>query len=285
MENILEIKKLSKTYSGFSLKGIDLNIPKGSIVGLIGENGAGKSTTIKLILNQIKKSSGEIKIFGKDNIKGEKEIKKDIGAVLDSAFLSEYLTIEDINKIMKNFYENWSEDKFFKDIEKANLPRKKLLKEFSTGMKMKVQIITALAHDPKLLILDEPTNGLDPVARNELLDIFREFIQDEEKSILISSHITTDLEHIADYIVFIHSGSILLSMAKDELLENYALVKCKEKEFANIDSLDYVRYIKNAYGYDLLVQNKREFKKKYSSLVIDKVSIEDIMLLYVKGEK
>ncbi|MEG2712590.1 MAG: ABC transporter ATP-binding protein [Clostridia bacterium] len=285
MENILEIKKLSKTYSGFSLKDIDLNIPKGSIVGLIGENGAGKSTTIKLILNQIKKSSGEIKIFGKDNIQDEKEIKKDIGAVLDSAFLSEYLTVEDINKIMKNFYENWSEDKFFKDVEKANLPRKKLLKEFSTGMKMKVQIITALAHDPKLLILDEPTNGLDPVARNELLDIFREFIQDEEKSILISSHITTDLEHIADYIVFIHSGSILLSMAKDELLENYALVKCKEKEFANIDSLDYVRYIKNAYGYDLLVQNKREFKKKYSSLVIDKVSIEDIMLLYVKGEK
>ncbi|MEG2484740.1 MAG: ABC transporter ATP-binding protein, partial [Clostridia bacterium] len=265
--------------------GIDLNIPKGSIVGLIGENGAGKSTTIKLILNQIKKSSGEIKIFGKDNIQDEKEIKKDIGAVLDSAFLSEYLTVEDINKIMKNFYENWSEDKFFKDVEKASLPRKKLLKEFSTGMKMKVQIITALAHDPKLLILDEPTNGLDPVARNELLDIFREFIQDEEKSILISSHITTDLEHIADYIVFIHSGSILLSMAKDELLENYALVKCKEKEFANIDSLDYVRYIKNAYGYDLLVQNKREFKKKYSSLVIDKVSIEDIMLLYVKGEK
>ncbi|MEG0282607.1 MAG: ABC transporter ATP-binding protein [Clostridia bacterium] len=285
MENILEIKKLSKTYSDFSLKDIDLNIPKGSIVGLIGENGAGKSTTIKLILNQIKKSSGEIKIFGKDNITDEKEIKKDIGAVLDSAFLSEYLTVEDINKIMKNFYENWSEDKFFKDVEKANLPRKKLLKEFSTGMKMKVQIITALAHDPKLLILDEPTNGLDPVARNELLDIFREFIQDEEKSILISSHITTDLEHIADYIVFIHSGSILLSMAKDELLENYALVKCKEKEFPNIDSLDYVRYIKNAYGYDLLVQNKREFKKKYSSLVIDKVSIEDIMLLYVKGEK
>ncbi|MEG2956545.1 MAG: ABC transporter ATP-binding protein [Clostridia bacterium] len=285
MENILEIKKLSKTYSDFSLKDIDLNIPKGSIVGLIGENGAGKSTTIKLILNQIKKSSGEIKIFGKDNIQDEKEIKKDIGAVLDSAFLSEYLTVEDINKIMKNFYENWSEDKFFKDVEKASLPRKKLLKEFSTGMKMKVQIITALAHDPKLLILDEPTNGLDPVARNELLDIFREFIQDEEKSILISSHITTDLEHIADYIVFIHSGSILLSMAKDELLENYALVKCKEKEFANIDSLDYVRYIKNAYGYDLLVQNKREFKKKYSSLVIDKVSIEDIMLLYVKGEK
>ncbi|MEG0510678.1 MAG: ABC transporter ATP-binding protein [Clostridia bacterium] len=285
MENILEIKKLSKTYSDFSLKDIDLNIPKGSIVGLIGENGAGKSTTIKLILNQIKKSSGEIKIFGKDNITDEKEIKKDIGAVLDSAFLSEYLTVEDINKIMKNFYENWSEDKFFKDVEKASLPRKKLLKEFSTGMKMKVQIITALAHDPKLLILDEPTNGLDPVARNELLDIFREFIQDEEKSILISSHITTDLEHIADYIVFIHSGSILLSMAKDELLENYALVKCKEKEFPNIDSLDYVRYIKNAYGYDLLVQNKREFKKKYSSLVIDKVSIEDIMLLYVKGEK
>ncbi|MEG0074234.1 MAG: ABC transporter ATP-binding protein [Clostridia bacterium] len=285
MENILEIKKLSKTYSDFSLKDIDLNIPKGSIVGLIGENGAGKSTTIKLILNQIKKSSGEIKLFGKDNITDEKEIKKDIGAVLDSAFLSEYLTVEDINKIMKNFYENWSEDKFFKDVEKASLPRKKLLKEFSTGMKMKVQIITALAHDPKLLILDEPTNGLDPVARNELLDIFREFIQDEEKSILISSHITTDLEHIADYIVFIHSGSILLSMAKDELLENYALVKCKEKEFANIDSLDYVRYIKNAYGYDLLVQNKREFKKKYSSLVIDKVSIEDIMLLYVKREK
>ena len=204
MENILEVKNLSKKYDKFELKDINITLQKGMIMGLIGENGAGKSTTIRSILNLININSGEIKIFGLDNKKNERKIKEDIGVVLDDSFLSEYLNPSDINKIMKNIYKNWDENLYFKYLEEFKLPKDKISKEYSSGMKMKLKIIVALSHHPKLLILDEPTSGLDPVARNEILDIFREFIQDEEHGIFVSSHITSDLEHIADYITFIN---------------------------------------------------------------------------------
>ena len=285
MENVLEIKNLNKKYSGFELKNINFKLPKGTIMGLIGENGAGKSTTIKAILNIINTNSGEIKIFGLDNKKEEKKVKEKIGVVLDDSFLSEYLNAIDINKIMKNFYQNWDEKLYFKYIEDFKLPKKKISKDFSSGMKMKLKIAVALSHHPKLLILDEPTSGLDPVARNEILDIFQEFIQDEENSILVSSHITSDLEHIADYITFINEGEIVLTKTKDELLENYGIVKCSEEEFKKIDKKDFLKYKKNKYEYDILVENKFEFKKKYNITIIDKPTIEDIMLIYIKGEK
>ena len=228
MENILEIKNLCKKYNGFQLKNINMELPKGMIMGLIGENGAGKTTTIKAILNIIN-SEGSIKIFGKDIKVNEKEIKEEIGVVLDDSFLSEYLTTKQVNSIMKSMYKNWDEQLYFKYLEEFKLPKNKLVKDFSSGMKMKLKIITALSHHPKLLVLDEPTSGLDPVARNELLDIFQEFIQNEENSILFSSHITSDLEHIADYITFINSGEIVLAKTRDELLEQYGIVKCTKE--------------------------------------------------------
>ena len=285
MENILEIKNLSKKYKGFELKNVNIKLPKGMIMGFIGENGAGKTTTIKSILNIINRDSGEIKIFGLDNKENERKIKEDIGVVLDDSFLSEYLNPSDINKIMKNIYKNWDEKLYFKYIEDFKLPKEKISKEYSSGMKMKLKIAVALAHHPKLLILDEPTSGLDPVARNEILDIFQEFIQDENKGIFVSSHITSDLEHIADYITFINNGEIIFIKTRDELLENYGIVKCSEEQFKKIDKKDYIKYKKNRYEYDVLIEDKYEFKKKYDISVIDKPSLEDIMLIYIKGEK
>ena len=282
---ILEVKNLNKKYKDFQLKNVNLSLPKGMIMGLIGENGAGKTTTIKAILNIINTDSGEIKIFGLDNKKEEKKIKQDIGVVLDDSFLSEYLNPMDINKIMKNFYQNWDEKLYFKYIEEFKLPKNKISKDYSSGMKMKLKIAVALSHHPKLLILDEPTSGLDPVARNEILDIFQEFIQDEEHAILVSSHITSDLEHIADYITFINNGEIVLTKTKDELLDRYGIVKCSEQEFKKINKADYLKYKKNRYEYEILVENKNEFKRKYDIQIIDKPTIEDIMLIYIKGEK
>lgn len=285
MGDSLEVKNLYKKYNGFELKNVNLNLPKGMIMGLIGENGAGKTTTIKSILNVIKRDSGEINIFGLDNIKDEKKIKSDIGVVLDDSFLSEYLTPKDISKIMKNFYKTWDENLYFQYIEKFNLPQNKISKEFSSGMKMKLKIATALAHKPKLLILDEPTSGLDPIARNEILDIFQDFIQDEENSILVSSHITSDLEHIADYITFINEGEIVFTKTRDELLEEYGILKCTEDEFKKLDKKDYIKFKKNKYEYEVLIENRNEFKNKYDFGVIDRASIESIMLIYIKGEK
>ncbi len=285
MENVIEIKNLCKKYSGFELKDINLNVPKGMIMGLIGENGAGKTTTIKAILNVINSYDGQIKVFGKDSKIYEKQIKEEIGVVLDDSFLSEYLTPCDINKIMKKLYKNWDEKLYFRYIEEFKLPKDKISKEYSSGMKMKLKIATAISHNPKLLILDEPTAGLDPIARNEILDIFQDFIQDEEHSILVSSHITSDLEHIADYITFINNGEIVLTKTRDELLENYGIVKCSKEEFERIDKKDYIKCRKNRYEYDILVENKEDFKIKYDIQIIDKPSIEDIMVIYVKGEK
>ena len=284
MENILEAKNLCKKYNQFELKNVNLTLPKGMIMGLIGENGAGKTTTIKSILN-LTNSTGEINIFGLNVKKYDKKIKQDIGVVLNENFFSEYLNPKDINKIMKNIYKNWDEKLYFKYLEDFKLPQNKISKEFSSGMKMKLKIAVALAHHPKLLILDEPTSGLDPVARSEILDIFQDFIQNGENSIFVSSHITSDLEHIADYITFINDGEIVLSKTRDELLEEYGIVKCSKAEFEKINKKDYVKYKVNRYEYDVLVENKSEFKRKYDFNVIDKPTLEDIMLIYIKGEK
>lgn len=285
MGNVIEVQNLCKKYSGFELKNVNLAVQKGTIMGFIGENGAGKSTTIKAILNIVNKDSGTIKVFGLDSVEEEQKIKEDVGVVLDDSFLSDFLTLLDVNKIMKNFYKAWNEKKYFEYIEKFDLPKEKKIKEYSSGMKMKLRVIVAISHDPKLLILDEPTSGLDPVARSEMLDIFQEYIQDEEHSILVSSHITSDLEHIADYITFISNGEIALSKSRDELMEQYGIVKCGENDFKKIDSNDYIKYKKNRYEYDVLVENKIEFRKKYEIAIIDKPTIEDIMLIFIKGVK
>ena len=283
MENILEIKNLCKKYDNFELKNVSFTLPKGMIMGFIGENGAGKTTTIKAILDIIQNYKGNIKIFGLDNRKDEAKIKEDIGIVLDDMFFPEILTANDINSILKDTYKNWDSKLYYKYLKDFGLPNNKPIKTLSKGMRKKLEIATALSHHPKLLILDEPTSGLDPIARNEVIDIFQDFIQNEECSILLSSHITTDLEHIADYITFINKGEILLSKTCNELLEKYGIVKCTEAEFKKIDKKDYIRYKQTKYEYDVLVENKKEFSKKYNVNTIDKITLEDLMLLMIKG--
>ena len=280
MENIVEIKNLNKNYKDFSLKNISFNIKEGTIVGLIGENGAGKTTTIKSILNIIK-SSGEIQIFGKNINNSEKEIKEEIGVVLDDSFLSYYLTPKKVNMVMKDIYKKWSSKKFKEYLKIFNLPENKIINDFSSGMKMKLKIATAMAHSPKLLILDEPTSGLDPVVRNEILDMFRKYIEeDETRAILISTHITSDLENISDYIILIENGEIIFNKETGEILENYGIVKTTKNEFAKIDKNDYISYKKGKYQYEVLVEDKEKFKNKYNGYVIDKPNLEEIMLFY-----
>lgn len=285
MENILEVKNLSKKYPEFELKDISFKLPKGMIMGFIGENGAGKTTTIKAILDIIKEFSGEIKIFGLDSKTERKKVQENIGVVLDDMFFPEIITPNDINSIMKDIYKDWDSKIYFKYLKDFSLPLKKQIKTLSKGMRKKLEIITALSHHPKLLILDEPTSGLDPIARNEVISIFQDFIQDGECSIFFSSHITTDLEHIADYITFINNGEIALSKTCDELLNDYAVVKCTEKEFKVIDKNDYIKYLKTNHEYDVLIENKKIFKTKYKITTIDNASLESIMLIMIKGEK
>ncbi len=285
MENILEVTNLCKKYDNFELKNITFNLPKGMIMGFIGENGAGKTTTIKAILNIIKSYSGEIKILGLNNREYEKKIKEDIAVVLDDMFFPEILTPNDINNIMKSIYKNWDSKMFFKYLQKFSLLPNEQIKTFSKGMRKKLEIITALSHHPKLLILDEPTSGLDPIARDEILEIFQSILEKDECSILLSSHITTDLEHIADYITFINHGEILLSKTTNELLEKYGIAKCTEAEFKKIAKNDYLKYKKTKYEYEVLVPNKKDFKEKYGIAIIDKITLDDLMVLMIKGEK
>ena len=281
MENSIELQNVSKKYKDFELKNISFNVPQGCIVGLIVENGAGKTTTIKSILN-ITKSEGTIKIFGKDSVKNEKEIKEETGVVLDDSFLSEYLTAKQVNSIMKEFYKTWNEEKYISLLKRFNLPTDKLIKDFSSGMKMKLKIATAISHNPKILILDEPTTGLDPVVRNAIWDIFRKYIEeDETRSILLSTHITTDLEHISDYIVFIEKGKMIFNLPTDELLENYGIIKCSKEDFTRLNKKDYITYKKGKYQYEVLTGNKNNIRNRYNITTIDKPSIEDIMLLYM----
>lgn len=286
MENIIEIKNLKKKYDDkFELGKIDILIPKGVIVGLIGENGAGKTTLIKSMLNIIKIDSGEIKIFGNDYKKEEKIIKEDIGVVLDNMFFPELLNAKDINNSMKDIYKNWDSKLYFSYLKEFDLPDNKPLKSMSKGMRKKLEIVAAISHKPKLLILDEPTSGLDPVVRSEVLEIFQKFIEDEEHSILLSTHITSDLEHIADEIIFIDKGKKVLQKSRDEIIDNYGILKCNIDYFSNIDKKDIIAYKKTKYAYEILVSNKEQASRRYKECVIDKITLEDLMVLVIKGEK
>ena len=286
MSNIIEIKNLVKKYDDkFKLGSINLDIPSGIIVGLIGENGAGKTTLIKSILNILKIDEGNIKIFNKDFNKEENNIKEDIGVVLDNMFFPEILTPNDINIIMKDIYKKWDEELFKKYLNDFGLNLNKQIKTMSKGMRKKLEIATSLSHHPKLLILDEPTSGLDPVVRNEVLDIFLDFIQDEEHTILLSTHITSDLEHIADKIIFINKGKILLDKNRDDLLDNYGILKCDINSFNTISKEDIIVYKKNKYNYEILVDSISKIKKKYKNFIVDKITLEELMVLMIKGVK
>ena len=286
MKNAIEVKDLVKKYGdGFKLGPMDIEIPSGIIVGMIGENGAGKTTFIKSILKIIKKDQGSIKIFDKDIDQEEVKTKENIGVVLDDMFFPEILNANDINSSMKDIYTSWDEDLFYNYLKEFDLPRNKTIKSLSKGMRKKLEIITALSHRPMLLILDEPTSSLDPVVRTEILDLFLKFIQDENHTILLSTHITTDLEHVADKIIFIDKGKKILDEDKDSIIDNYGILKCDSKDFDKIEKEDIIRYKKNKYNYDILVSNKTKMKKKYKDFILDKITLEDLMVLMIKGEK
>lgn len=284
MKQAIEMKNVVKAYdSGFRLGELNVTIPSGVIVGLIGENGAGKTTMIKSLLNVIRIDQGTIRIFEQDHQQQESKIKEDIGVVLDQTFFPELLTPKEINSIMKDIYSSWDQKLFFQYLKDFSLPVDKQIRKMSKGMRKKLEIATALAHHPKLLILDEPTSGLDPVVRNEVLDLFLDFIQEEDHTILFSTHITSDLEHIADQIIFIDQGKILLNQSRDELLDNYGILKCPLEQMDTIDTQDYIAYKKNRYDAQFLVTNRRAVQKKYTDSIVDPASLEDIMVFMIKG--
>lgn len=284
MENILEIKNLSKKYDNFLLKNISFNLPKGYIMGFIGPNGAGKSTTIKLIMNLIQKNSGEIKVFGLDNIKNEIEIKNRIGFVYDENHFYEELTVDEIVRFISPYYRNWDNKLFNRYICEYKLPTKAKIKTLSKGMKMKLSLAIALSHNAELLIMDEPTSGLDPLVRSELLEILGDIIQDENKAVFFSTHITSDLDKIADYITFINEGSIVLQDTKENILDNYRLIK-GDKQFLNNELNNLLVGVKeNKYGFEGLIKNTDlEHTVIKEQLLIEIPSLEDIMLFTVRG--
>lgn len=285
MNNTLCIKGLTKTFDNFKLNNINMVIPKGSIMGLIGENGAGKTTLIKCILNLIKKDNGNINVLDFDIDNSDGIYKEYIGVVFDECLFNEIYNSKDINKIFKGIYKNWNESEFFSYIKKFNIDEKKKIKEYSKGMKMKLSIAVALSHNAKFLILDEAMSGIDPIVRNEILDIFMDFIQNDENSILISSHITSDLEKVCDYITFIHNGEIFASRNKDLFIEEYGILKCGNDEFQNIDKEDILSIRKNNFNVEILVDKKYKMKNKYKNFIIDNVTLEDIMMFVIKGER
>lgn len=284
-ENAIEISGLRKCYDGFTLDDISFDVPKGSIMGFIGQNGAGKSTTMKAILNIIKTDGGSIKLLGMDHIKDEAQIKECIAAVFDECPFHDGFKAKQINILFRGLYQNWDEKQFFDYLDRFHLPRKKKIGEFSKGMKMKMQIAAALSHKARLLIMDEPTTGLDPVVRNEILDVFREYLNDENNSILLSSHITSDLDKIADCVTFIDNGKLLLTGYKDEILESHGLMKCSKEDYNEIDTGDIISARINEYSVDIMVSDREKMSKKYSGILIEKTNLEEIMLFYVNRSK
>lgn len=281
MENSILVRDICKRYDDFSLEHVSFNVPKGRIVGFIGENGAGKSTTIHIILNEINKDSGSVEVLGLDHTVAA--VKEKVGVVFDECNFHDLFTPADIERILKGVYKSWDSSLFAEYLKRFNIPAKKTVGSFSKGMKMKLSIICAMAHRPKLLILDEATTGLDPVVRDEVLDLFLEFIQDEECSIFFSSHITSDIEKVADYVILIHQGKVIFEEEKDVLMYNYGVAKCGKGAFDLIAPEDYVVCRSTNVGMECLVRDKDIFRRKYTDIVVDNATLEDIMLFYVKG--
>lgn len=276
--NALEITNLTKVYPGFKLDGLNLTLPSGCIMGLIGENGAGKSTAIKLILDIIHKDGGSIKIFGKDNSENISLAKEDIGVVMDEVGIPECLTVSQVGNIMKHSFKNWDEAEFERLVKKLSLPDGKQFKEFSRGMKMKLGIAVAMSHNSKLLILDEATSGLDPVVRDEVVEMFSDFTRDENHSILISSHIVSDLEKLCDYVAFLHQGKLLLCEEKDMLLGEYGIVRCTEEALNELDADAIIHQKLSPYGAEAIVRRNAI----PSGMSVSPISVEELFIHMVK---
>lgn len=284
MEAALQVTDLTKAYPGFKLDHVSFTLPQGTIMGLIGENGAGKSTTIKGILDLIQKDDGAVTFWGQ-TLSDSQQLKEDIGVVFDQVSFYETLTPAQIGSISAAAYTQWNQAVYEGYLARFQLPKGKALKTFSKGMRTKLSIAVALSHNPKLLILDEATSGLDPVVREDILDVFWEFVQEEHHSILMSSHITSDLEKIADYITFLHQGKLLFCKPKDELRYQYGVIRCGQAQFERLDPGEILAYRKEPYQMDVLVADKEAARRRYPDMVVDDATVDDILLLYVKGEQ
>ncbi|GAB6104560.1 ABC transporter ATP-binding protein [Blautia glucerasea] len=284
MENAIEIRNLSKEYRDFSLKNLSLNVPRGTVLGLIGENGAGKSTLIQSMLGLIKAEYEKIELLGKQLRNQEKEIKEDIAVIFDVSHYNPEYTPAFIGKMLKKVYRNWDMEKYDAYLSRFGLPSDKKLKKFSKGMKMKLEFAIAFSHKPRLLILDEATSGLDPVFRDEILELIREFTEEEDHTVVISSHITSDLDKVADYIAFLHEGKLQFVKSYDELQNDYGVLHCGKDFFESLREEDIVSFKKEPYEYKVLVRNRNGILSVFPDLEMEKASVEDIMLMYVKGE-
>lgn len=281
MNNALEITNLKKSYGDFSLDIQELHLPSGCIMGFIGENGAGKTTTIKLLLDLVRPDSGDIKVLSGSIKDGGKELREHIGVVMDESGFPENLCLKDVGRIMQSCYQTWDGKRFAGLAEKFSLPLKKKVKDYSRGMKMKLSIAVALSHDSRLLIMDEATSGLDPIVRDEILDVFLEFIQNEAHSVFISSHIISDLEKICDYIAFLHEGKLVFCEEKDVLLDKYVVVKCSKGEYDKLDKSKVVGARISGFGAEVLMERSGA----PTEFTADRASVEDIMLYFVKEAK
>ena len=280
MENSILVRDLCKRFPGFTLDRVSFRVPQGRIVGFIGENGAGKSTTIRLILNGLKKDGGTVEVLGRDHT--DSSVKSGVGVVFDECNYPEVFTPRDVEKVLAGVYPAWDGGLFQGYLKQFGLPARQRIGSFSKGMKMKLAIAGALSHRPKLLILDEATAGLDPVVRDEILDLLLDFIQDEEHAVLFSSHITSDIQKIADYVVLIHQGKIVFEEEKDALLDNYGILRCGKG--TAVDAGDYIVRRETGVSTEYLVPDRAAAGKKYPRAVADAASLEDIMLFYIKGE-
>ena len=280
--NSISVHNLRKRFPDFLLDDISFQVPCGRIVGFIGENGAGKTTTIKLILNQLRRDGGSIEILGEDNTKYLQH--GSIGVVFDECKFHDVLNAQDLGEILSGIYNSWDQTLYTQYLKQFGIPPAQRIKELSKGMKMKLSIICAISHHPDILILDEATTGLDPVVRDEILDLFLDFIQDEKHSILFSTHITSDIQKIADYVVLIHNGKLIFEEQKDEMIYNYGIIRCKKADFSQINPDDYLISRETTLSMECLVHDREAVRKKYSNFIVDNASIEDIMLFYIKGD-
>lgn len=284
MENILEIKGLNKAYEGFSLKDVSFSMPKGYIMGFVGQNGSGKTTTIRSILNMAKIDSGKISVFGLDSVTDTIAVKERLGVVFDSLYLANHLNVKQIEKQLRPFYKDWSSDEFFRRIKEFDLPDNKKVGVFSKGMKMKLMVAAALSHNAELIILDEPTSGLDPVARDELLDILAEYIEDENRGVLFSTHITADVERIADYVTILHNGRVWFTGTKDDLCESYTVIKGAEEEIPPALREKCIGFHAYRSGFDALIETVH-LDKAPQSMNTEKASIDEILVYIAKEDK
>lgn len=280
MENALEITGLCKQYEGFALRDVTFTLPSGCVMGFIGENGAGKTTTIKAILNLIHRDAGSIRVLGQDNITDERAVKERIGVVLEDGCFLNTMNARQVDVLMREAYQNWHSEQFFGFLKRFGIDDGKKIKDYSKGMRMKVNIAAAMSHDAELLLMDEPTSGLDPVVRDEVLDLFYDFMQDERHSILLSSHITSDLDKIADYITFIHHGQIVLSDPRDELLDSYGVLHCTAEQMSALDPSSVRSKRVGAFGCEALVRRDGV----PANWPVEPVNIEQMMLFLTRGE-